>query len=135
MRRFWLGLLPLSVIGVVVGGACVAQPAAEIGLVMAAPEGLLDKATGVELSVFDAALAKCSKSGHVNKIPTGEVTQKFALAKSGCAAGVTWCKDIALDKDGTKKMFAVVAKDPTGTIAEGCATATIDQDPLEVPIK
>src|SRR4029079_19328625 len=108
VRRVF-GLLPL-VPGAVLAGACSEAPV-DIGLVMRAPEGLLDQATTVTLSVFDASAAKCDKgTGHVNKIPSGEGTQTFQLAQKGCATGIAWCKTIQLDKDGTEKMFAVSAK-------------------------
>jgi len=101
---------------------------------MKSPQGLLEGAATVELSVFAATKAKCLTTGHVTQIPAGEDTQKFTL-QHDCDPGVAWCKDIELDKDGTDKFFAVVASDANGAvIAEGCATAKIDQDPLEVGI-
>ena len=50
-------------------------------------------------------------------------TQRFTLDKVGCTGGAAWCKTIQLDKDGSTKMFVVVAKNAAGVLAEGCATA------------
>ncbi len=133
MRRFLLASIPVAPIALAIG-ACGQGGPASIGLVMKAPQGLLSDAESVKLTVFDAGQSKCGSTGHV-EVPSGEGVQSFDLEKSGCASGATWCKDIELDQDGSTKMFAVVAKNATGTIAEGCATATIDQDPVEVTIK
>jgi hypothetical protein len=108
---------------------------ASIGLIMRAPLGALDGATQVKLSVFAADLAKCEAStGHVDAIPA-EGTQSFNLEKGGCPKGLSWCKTITLDKDGSTQMFAVQATGPAGLLAEGCTTAKINQDPLDVTIQ
>lgn len=130
--RLLLGLIPLAPLSVLFA-ACGQGEVARLGLVMEAPAGLLDTATAVKLSVFAPGSSRCGASGHVNGIPAG--AQAFDLSKTGCAAGAAWCKTIELDKDGSTKMFAVVATGATGTLAEGCATAKIDQDPLDVSIK
>jgi hypothetical protein len=131
-RRLLLGLIPLAPTTLLFG-ACAVEPV-DIGLVMRAPQGLLDTATSVQLSVFDASAAKCLKTGHVDKIPQGGDTQQFTLDKKGCAGGASFCKTITLDKDGSEKMFAVVASNASGVVAEGCTTALINQDPLDVSI-
>jgi hypothetical protein len=113
--------------------ACARDDVAAIGLVMKAPQGILDDATSVSLTVVDAEVAPCLASGRV-EVRSGE-GQRFDLERTGCAAGVAWCKEIQLDKDETTKTFAVVASSAAGTLGEGCAIATIDQDPLEVAIK
>jgi hypothetical protein len=105
-----------------------------IGLVMLAPQGLLDRASGLDLAVFDASKSKCLDTGHAD-IPADEATQRFTLDKLGCADGAAWCKTITLDKDGSTKMFVVTAKNAAGVLAEGCATAVINQDPIDVPIR
>src|SRR4051812_33026726 len=132
MRRRLLGSLlrglPLAIpVGLVCGAGC-ASPPAPLALTLLAPEGLLDRATSVELSVFDAAQGKCLPTGHTD-VPAGEKTQHFTLDRVGCAKGVAWCKTIQLDRDGSTKMFAVSAKNAAGPVAEGCAARPIDQDP------
>ena len=52
-----------------------------------------------------------------------------------CTGGASWCATIELDRDGSDKMFSVVAKSPAGTLGQGCASAKIDQDPLNVSIQ
>ncbi|MFO0762310.1 MAG: hypothetical protein U0359_38075 [Byssovorax sp.] len=131
-RRLLLGLVPFAPLALV-SSACSVEPV-DIGLVMRAPQGLLDKATSVQLSVFDADRAECSATGHVDKMPEGEGVQRFTLDSTGCTGGAAFCKTITLDKDGSSKMFAVVASNAAGVVAEGCTTATIDQDPLDVDI-
>jgi hypothetical protein len=133
-KRLLVGLLPALPVAVAVG-ACTEAPVS-IGLVMKAPLGLLDDATSITLSVFDAKGASCdSEKGHVQAMPTGSGVQTFELQKSGCAQGVTWCKQIELDQSSTPKIFAVVAKGAAGvTIGEGCIQRAVDQDPLEVAI-
>lgn len=134
-RRLLLGLVPAVPLMVALPLACGAPPAARIGLVMRAPQGLLDAATSVELWVFPADQARCGANGHVDRIPEGGGTQQFSLKSAGCPDGVRWCQDIELDQDGEERMFAVIARNAGGTLAEGCAVAAIDQDPLEVSIK
>jgi hypothetical protein len=133
--RILLGLLPLAAAPFLVFACAEPPEVASIGLVMRAPQGALDGATQVKLSVFEADLAECAAStGHVSAIPA-EGTQSFNLSKDGCPKGLSWCKTITLDKDGSTKMFAVQATGPAGLLAEGCTTAKIDQDPLEVSIQ
>lgn len=136
MRRLVLGLLPLVPLLSVLPLACAAAPVSRIGLVMRAPQGLLDEATSVTLSVFPADQASCDAgSGHVSRIPEGDDTQQFSLDRAGCPAGVAWCKDIELEQGDDPQMFAVVAQGAGRILAEGCVAAAVDQDPLEVTIK
>jgi hypothetical protein len=111
-------------------GACGTAPV-DVALTMSSPLGLLDDATRVELSVFDAKGSSCGDDGHVD-VPGS--AQQFDLDDAGCPAGIKWCGEITLDRDGSNKMFSVVASGPNGVLGEGCATATIDQDPVEVSI-
>src|SRR5262245_57958704 len=104
-RRLLLGIVP-ALPGALLFAACDARPVS-LGLSMTAPQGLLDQATSVTLSVFDAGGAKCdSATGHV-AIPGN--AQVFPLSNKGCTGGDLWCATIKLDKDGANKMFAVVA--------------------------
>jgi hypothetical protein len=103
---------------------------------MQGPRGLLDDATAVVLSVIDADAASCdATTGHVGGSPSDDAVQTFNLGREGCASGASWCKTITLDKDDSKKIFGVVATGAAGLLAEGCTTAVIDQDPLEVSIQ
>lgn len=126
-----LGALPVFL--AVLGAACADEPAAEIGLVMAAPQGLLDDASSVALKVFAAEGRSCTEAGGPDTPP--EDPQEFQLSKEGCAAGSTWCGEITLPRDGTEQMFHVEARNATGLLAQGCATARIDQDPVQVNIR
>jgi hypothetical protein len=136
-RRHLLALVPALPLALLVG-ACGQFGDQRVGLNLDLrfPQGLLDQASGMDLYVFDAALAQCDAgTGHVDKIPTGEATQKFPLGKKGCTGADVWCTTIQLDKDGSKKTFAVVATQAGVTVAEGCTTQVVDQDPLPVHIQ
>ncbi len=130
-RRLLLGLVPALPCALLFA-ACSTAPA-NLGLALTFPQGLLDQATSVTLSVFDASLATCQASGQVTTIPAA--AQVFPLGTTGCSNGDAWCATITLDKDGSNKMFAVVAAKADTTIAEGCTTKVIDQDPLVVEIQ
>lgn len=129
-RRWALGLAPLAAL-MAAYSACGDAPV-EVALTMRAPMGLLDDATSVDLFVFDASGTTCGDDGHVD---APDDAQEFGLDNSGCAEGATWCGEITLDRDGSTKMFSVVARGPSGILGEGCATAVIDQDPVDVSIK
>lgn len=131
--RLLLGLLPALPVAVAIG-ACTEAPV-KIGLVMRNPLGLLDTAKSVTLTVFDSSKGECLPSGSVPKMPSGEGVQTFELKQGGCAGGASWCTEIELDRDGTEKVFAIVAKGSSGILAEGCTKTKIDQDPIEVDIK
>lgn len=121
---------------IALGAFSCAKETVSTGLDLRFPAGLIDQATSMTLYVFDADLAQCdAATGHVDKIPAGDATQKFALKKEGCAEGDTWCTTFELDRDGSKKMFAIVATKAGATIAEGCTTAVINQSPLTVQIQ
>jgi hypothetical protein len=96
---------------------------------------LLDDATEVALRVVNAGAAECLESGHLEGTPPADQVQSFILGREGCPAGTSWCTSITLEKDGSTKIFAVTASGPGGLLAEGCATAVINQDPLEVRIQ
>lgn len=133
-RSLLLGLVPAAPLALLVG-ACGSETVSP-AIALSFPQGLIDQATAMTLYVFDAELATCdAETGHVDKIPSGRATQKFALTKEGCADGDLWCTTFELDKDGSKKMFAIVATKAGGTLAEGCTTAVINQNPLTVTIQ
>jgi hypothetical protein len=138
-RRHLLALVPaLPVVVLLAGGACNRGPGTPVSLALGLtfPQGLIDQATGMTLTVFDASLAKCDlATGHIDKLPPVDQTQIFPLGKTGCAKGDAWCTTIKLDKDGSNKMFSVVATKAGATIAEGCTSKLIDQDPLPVEIQ
>lgn len=114
--------------------ACGAEtPAAAIGLVMKTDAALLDQASSVRLSVFDGDAGRCAEDGSAGDIP--DDAQEFQLRQDDCAGGATWCGEIELDRDGETKVFYVAARGPDGLLAQGCAAAAIDQDPLTVSIK
>lgn len=130
--RLLLGILPLLPGGLLFG-ACTGRPV-DLGLSLRFPEGLLDQATSVTLSVFDAAGATCNEAtGHVGSIPASAL--QFPLSDKDCTGGDLWCATIKLDRDGSTKMFAVVASKAGATLAEGCAAKAVDQDPLVVDIQ
>jgi hypothetical protein len=127
MRRLSLACFVLSL------GSCEERRAADIGLVMSAPEGLLDEASAVRLHVFPADGRACRDDGSASELPGS--AQKFQLSKSGCEGGATWCGEITLERDESTQMFYAEVTGAGELVAQGCATAAIDQDPVEVDIK
>lgn len=134
--RLLFGLVPALPL-LISQASCEAERASRIDLVMHVPLGVLGDAKAVDLSVFDASKAKCDDvTGHVSAIPPeAEGTRNFKLKNTGCPAGAVWCADVELDKTETDQMFAVVAQNESGVLAEGCTKRKIDQDPLEISIK
>ncbi len=110
-----------------------APPPAAVGLVLKTDAALLDQATSLKLSVFDGGADRCEEDGRAGDIP--DDAQDFQLQRDGCSGGASWCGEIELDRDGSSKVFHVAARGPDGLLAQGCAAANIDQDPLEVAIK
>ncbi|MBW2456615.1 MAG: hypothetical protein JRI68_19005 [Deltaproteobacteria bacterium] len=135
MSRSHLGLTLLPLLtGAVLVGACHQDPVA-IGLALHSAQALAN-ATRVTLDVIDADQASCNpSSGYVDSNASGDAVQSFELDKGGCAGGATWCKTITLEKDDSSKVFKVLAYGSGNVLmSQGCTTAVIDQDPLEVNI-
>lgn len=134
--RTAIGMVGLSCAFAIVG-AC-RQDVTGIALTLYAPQGLLDDVTRMELRVVGASGLTCDPaSGEVTGTPDADAEiLDFALDSGACAGGATWCKTITLDKDGEDRVFRITGfgagNEPT---VQGCATATVDQDPLEVKIQ
>ena len=134
MRRALLGLLPFTA-PLVLFGACGNQEVS-LGLMMRAPQGVLDDATSLELRVISAELATCDPLlGQVTGTTEGDDVLTFPMENQGCAGGALWCKEISLDQDGEDYVFYVLASSGGGPIAQGCTTAAVDRDPLDISIK
>jgi hypothetical protein len=132
-RRLLLGLVPLLPLPVLFAGC--GNPGVSLGLGMISPQGLLDQATGVTLYVFPASMATCDgTTGHASEIPMGSA-QSFPLGTKGCPSGDEYCATIQLAEDDSDQMFAVEATRGSTTLAEGCVTKVIDQNPLSVDIQ
>ncbi len=131
-RRLLLGLVPLLPLPLLFVGC--GEPGVSLGLGMISPQGLLDQATGVTLYVFPASMATCDgATGHASQIPSS--AQSFPLGTKGCPGGDEYCATVQLTEDDSDQMFAVEATAGSTTIAEGCVTKVIDQDPLSVDIQ
>lgn len=133
MRLRWLCAAPVFAVVLSLAPACEETPVTGIGLSMSAPQGVLDEATAIKLSVFDSTGHTCNADGTVDEIPAE--AQKFDLKSSGCDSGVKWCGEITLDRDDSTQLFYVEATNSTGLLGQGCATKKIDQDPIEVSVK
>ncbi len=112
--------------------ACGSSPVSAIGLVMNAPQGVLDDASSLSLSVFAAEGHTCNEDGSFS--PAADDAEDFSLTKGGCSGGATWCGEITLEQDDVERMFYVEASSSAGLLARGCATAVIDRDPVDVSI-
>jgi hypothetical protein len=134
-RRPLLALVPVS-LAALLAGACARPSAADVGLDLRFPAGVLDQVTAMTLFVFDASLATCdAASGHVSAIPAGDAALRFAMSSTDCPTGDRWCTSFQLDKDGADRVFAMVATRAGATVAEGCATHRVDTSPLQVQIE
>ena len=134
LPRALLGLLPFT-LPLALFGACADQHVA-LGVIMRAPNGVMDGASTVELRVINAANASCDPVlGQVTGTTDGEDLLTFSMQQQGCAGGALWCKEISLDQDGEERVFYVLASAGGAAIAQGCTTAAVDRDPLELEIK
>lgn len=133
MRAFSLLLAAGSATFVsVLVAACGAPPTASIGLVLKTEHGLLDEANGVKLRVFEGEASACQEDGSA-EVP--DDAQTFNLGQEDCPAGATWCGEIELDRDKKSRVFYVSVEGPSNSLlAQGCAAAKIDQDPVTVGI-
>jgi len=125
MRRV---LAPVVVWSCTFVAAACSRESASVGLNLRVPAGLLDGATAVELRVSQGALCNPA-TGHVKDEVEPET---FPLDRCGSAS---WCKTIKLDKDDGERVFHVLASNGGKLVAEGCTTAAIDKDPLDVAVK
>lgn len=107
--------------------ACVQEPA-HVGLQLRATAGALSEATAVKLLVSEGSTCNTA-TGHVQNESSPD---EFPLDRCGDAS---WCKSISLDKDSSTRVFHVIAERAGEVVAEGCAEATLDKDPLDVAIK
>ncbi len=126
MRR--LGALCALTACVAVPQGCEGERTAEVGLALTAPQGVLDDAAEVKLSVFPAGKAQCGADGSAT-VPAE--AKDFKLER--CDAG--FCGELTLERDESTQMFYVQVNGGGALLAQGCATAKINQDPVEVDIK
>ncbi len=110
--------------------SCTVAPSSGISLDITAPEGVLDTATSVTLSVFAAEGHTCDPAtGRPDSIPADATT--FPLEKVCDGA---WCTTVSLPIDKKDRVFSVDVSDASGPTASGCAIAKIDKDPVAVDI-
>jgi hypothetical protein len=128
-----LGLVGLTVGFFAVLPLACREGGANIGLVMSTPQGVLDEATSVKLSVFPAAGHSCAADGGVGDLPSEDLLD-FSLSQGSCSGSATWCGEITLERGDEPQMFYVEVSGDAGLLAQGCATAVIDKDPVEVGI-
>lgn len=110
--------------------SCSVAPTSGIELDLTAPEGVLDTATTVTLSVFSATGHTCDPAtGRPDSVPADAKT--YPLAKDCDGA---WCTTVSLAIDNKERVFSVDVSDASGPLASGCAIAKIDKDPVAVDI-
>lgn len=115
---------------VLVFASCSITPSSGISLDITAPEGVLDTATSVTLSVFLSEGFTCDPAtGRPDGI--GADVKTFPLDKTCDGA---WCTTVSLPIDSKDRMFSVEVSDASGPTASGCAVAKIDKDPVAVDI-
>jgi len=102
------------------------------------PQGVLDSAVALNLTVYDEKNGvACDATG---ALPTGVTssTPKVAtqaLETTNCASTAKFCGSLTLTQSSDVYVFAAQALDASNAvIANGCATATVNQDTLAVSI-
>jgi hypothetical protein len=133
-------------LGVVAAGAATATacgtndtPHVAVVTDLVLPRGVLDRVTKLSLTVLEGSVT-CDDTVGQTTLPAGpEGAKEIArreLATSGCAAGVKFCGDVTIEKSDAVRVFSAVAKgSDDGTLALGCAQATVNQDALPLAIK
>ncbi len=102
------------------------------------PQGLLDTATKVSLTVYDTSGGiDCNTSnGNPTNVPANTTPLATKdLATTGCAAGVKFCGDIQIDESSVPRVFSAVAYNGANPILAGCSKVTVNQATLQVQIK
>ncbi len=114
-------------------------PRVSVATHLVLPRGVLDKVTKLTLTVTEGNVT-CDAAAGQTALPGGPTAAteiaKRDLASAGCAAGVKFCGDIAIEKSDAVRVFSAVAKgSDDATLAIGCAQATVNQDALPLAIK
>jgi len=133
--------VPLAFTGV--GLACSATSGGSVHLSVAPsilfPQGVLDNAETLNLTIYDGTknTIACDAAG---ALPTGvsASTPKVAtqtLGTTNCTGTAKFCGSLTITKSTDVFVFAAQALDASNAvIANGCATATVNQDTLAVSI-
>ncbi|HSO40179.1 MAG TPA: hypothetical protein VLT33_46955 [Labilithrix sp.] len=142
-----LGLPGTVVLPLLVGVAALAPacgnaaeaPHVAVSTSLVLPKGVLDRVTKLRLTVLEGNVA-CDPTIGQTTLPGGtDAARQIAqrdLGTTNCTGGAKWCGDLDIEKSETPRVFSAEAKgDGDTTIAIGCATATVNQDALPVPIK
>lgn len=136
-RRIALLLAPIPLlVPALFAGACD-DGAARVNLDLRFPQALLDD-TQASLRVIPADNASCNtETGFIDPTEPSNAQQfNFDTDCDPAPDGRTpvLCAEITLDKDGNDQVFEVRATRAGEVVARGCATATVDQDPLDVAV-
>ncbi len=128
-----------AVVRLVVACASDENPA-DVSLVtnFVAPKSLLDTATKLTLTVYDASetvTCDVAKGSTTAKDDTPKLATRD-LTNAGCAAGVRFCGDLRITRAETDRVFVAAAFDATNErIAQGCATAKVNAEAVPLDIK
>jgi hypothetical protein len=137
-----LALLAVGVPLATLGAACQATdeaPRVSIATDLVLPRGVLDRVVKLTLTVTEGNVT-CDATAGQTALPGGPSAAteiaKRDLATTGCAAGVKFCGDVAIEKSDAPRVFSAVAKGADdATLAIGCAQVTVNQDALPLAIK
>jgi hypothetical protein len=143
-RAFSLGLPgTVGLVGLVgLAPACgetYETPRVAVASNLALPKGVLDRVSKLTLTVIEGTVT-CDDALGQTTFPSGpEAAKEIAkrdLGTSGCVAPARFCGDLTIEKSDLPRVFSAVALgEGDTTLAIGCATATVNQDALPVPIK
>ncbi len=103
------------------------------------PKGLLDGVASLEVVVYNASDGVSCDAAGATATGVTATTPKVGsglLGSSGCIGTARFCGSLSLQKDPGSRVFSATAKNAAGAaVADGCATAKVDQDSLSVQIK
>lgn len=138
--RAQLGPLLLAAIPLAIGGGCgeTSDPVSvSVAPSFTVPRALLDRATQVELRVFDGGSASCDEATGQLALGAGDAAPVASgtLGDVGCAENVRFCGALAVPKSSAPRVFEAKAVGDSGVVALGCSSALINQDAVPVAIK
>lgn len=102
---------------------------------LAAPRGLLDRASQLELRVLEGELSCDEATGTLSDEDAARELLKRNLSSSGCAPDVRFCGDVSVPTSAAVRVFEAKAVDGGGRVlAVGCTSAAVDDPTISIAI-
>lgn len=112
-------------------------PRVAVATNLTVPRGTLERATRLELAVFEGDVSCRAETGEV-ALPNGasgatELARR-ELDNRGCQNGALFCGDITIPQSDVPRVFAATAYAGSTTLALGCVEAKVEQAAVPVAI-